>query len=278
MTDTPAPHRPSRGTGRKLRRVHGGARFAGLRAIMALLLRQMSTSYGRSPGGYLWAVLEPAAGIIFLTAIFSAGFRNPPMGTNFAIFYASGFMPFYMYMKSESAVRGALQGSKSLLSFPRVTIVDAIVARYLLEVLTQLLITYIILTAVLTFYDTQTVLRVGPIIMAFLMAAALGLGVGTVNCYLCTRYPVWKTFWGILTRPLVLISGVIFLPERLPDPFRDWLMWNPLMHVTGEARRGFYISYQAHYVDPVYVFVIAGVTLALGALLLPPYYRHILER
>ncbi|MEL6475009.1 MAG: sugar ABC transporter permease, partial [Pseudomonadota bacterium] len=32
-------------------------RFASLRSIIALMLREMATSYGRSPGGYLWAVL-----------------------------------------------------------------------------------------------------------------------------------------------------------------------------------------------------------------------------
>ncbi|MDJ0823602.1 MAG: sugar ABC transporter permease, partial [Paracoccaceae bacterium] len=34
-------------------------RFATARAVMALMLREMSTSFGRSPGGYLWAILEP---------------------------------------------------------------------------------------------------------------------------------------------------------------------------------------------------------------------------
>ena len=34
-------------------------RFASFRAIGALILREMATSYGRSPGGYIWAILEP---------------------------------------------------------------------------------------------------------------------------------------------------------------------------------------------------------------------------
>ena len=29
------------------------------RTISALIMREMQTTYGRSPGGYLWAVLEP---------------------------------------------------------------------------------------------------------------------------------------------------------------------------------------------------------------------------
>jgi ABC-type polysaccharide/polyol phosphate export systems, permease component len=59
--------------------------FASFRAIMALILREIATTYGRSPGGYVWAVLEPAAGIALLTLIFSAGFRSPPLGTVFSL-------------------------------------------------------------------------------------------------------------------------------------------------------------------------------------------------
>ena len=92
-------------------------RFASLRAIVALMLREMATSYGRSPLGYLWALLEPVAGIALLTAIFSSGFRTPPMGNNFAIFYASGLVPFLMYVDLNGKVMASLNFSGSLLVY-----------------------------------------------------------------------------------------------------------------------------------------------------------------
>ena len=60
--------------------------FATPRIIVALILREIGTSYGRSPGGYIWALAEPVLGIALLTAIFSIGFRIPPLGNNFSIF------------------------------------------------------------------------------------------------------------------------------------------------------------------------------------------------
>ena len=66
------PQVPPRGaTGRATGGTTGGPRrrFASLRAIAALVLREMSTTNGRSPGGYLWAILEPAAGIALLTIV-----------------------------------------------------------------------------------------------------------------------------------------------------------------------------------------------------------------
>ena len=60
--------------------------FRFVRTILALILREMSTTYGRSAGGYIWAVLEPAAGIALLAFAFSLALRAPSLGTNFALF------------------------------------------------------------------------------------------------------------------------------------------------------------------------------------------------
>ena len=58
---------------------------------MALIIREMATTYGTSPGGYLWALLEPVAGIALLTFVFTLALDTPPLGQNFAFFYASGY-------------------------------------------------------------------------------------------------------------------------------------------------------------------------------------------
>ncbi|WP_430450396.1 ABC transporter permease [Rhodophyticola sp.] len=71
--------------------------------MAALILREMSVTYGRSPGGYIWAVLEPAAGIGLLVLVFSVAFEAPPMGSNFAMFYATGMIPFLAYSGDEGA-------------------------------------------------------------------------------------------------------------------------------------------------------------------------------
>ncbi|WP_260008654.1 hypothetical protein [Leisingera sp. M527] len=56
----------------------------------------MSTRYGRTPGGYLWAILEPMAAILFLAIGFSLVIRSPSLGS-FLLFYATGFLPFNLY-------------------------------------------------------------------------------------------------------------------------------------------------------------------------------------
>ena len=253
-------------------------RFASLRVIMALILREMTTSYGRTPGGYIWAVAEPALGVLFLVVLFSTGFRSPPLGDNFGIYYATGLFPFMMFMSTNVKVSQAVNFSRQLLSYPRVTLIDAVVARLVLNCLTMFLIYYLLYTFILMTMETRTVLVLPLVLSSFTMAVALGLGVGLLNAVLMAYYPIWQAAWSVLSRPLVLISGVIFLHDRIPQPYRGWLEWNPLVHVVGQNRKGFYYSYRAEYVDVIYVYLVALICGAVGLLFLHRYYRDTFER
>lgn len=251
---------------------------ASLRTITALILREMSTTYGRSPGGYIWAILEPALGLAALTAIFSIGFRSPPLGDNFAIFYASGLLPFVLTMSTSTKVQQSINFSRQLLTYPRVTFLDALLARLILNVLTQLMVSALIFTVILSFSETRTVLRLGTLVNAYAMASAIGFGVGTLNAVLISRNEVWSSVWSVITRPLFLISGIIFLPDHVPEPYSSWMTWNPLIHVTGETRRSFFYSYTGDYVDPLYAYGVALACTVAGLVLLRSYYRDLMER
>jgi len=252
-------------------------RFATARTVLALMLREMSTSYGRSPGGYLWAVLEPLGSIILLSLGFALIARHPPIGTNFILFYATGFLPFALFQDVSHSIARCISYSRALLAYPAVTWMDALLARFILNTLTSLMVGYLILTGILVLFNTGAVISIGPILMALVMAITLAIGVGSMNCVLIGLFPTWSLIWSIVTRPLFLASGVIILFEDLPIWVRDILWYNPLIHVTGEIRRGFYPMYYASYASPAYVLTVGFVLTAFGFVLLGRYHREILN-
>lgn len=247
------------------------------RTIAALMLREMSTTNGRSPGGYLWAILEPAGGIAFLTAIFSLGFRHPPLGTNFPYFYAGGILPLIMFQDISSKVAQTFRFSRGLLEYPRVTFVDAILARLILSVLTQVMVCYVVVTVILTFSETNTTMDFVKVVEALSLVVVLATGVGVFNSFAMTAFPLWQSIWSVLTRPLMLISCIFFLFESIPEPYRGYLWYNPLAHVAGMMRDGFYPFYHPSYVDPLYVILCGAIPGVVGLLLLRRYHREILE-
>jgi capsular polysaccharide transport system permease protein len=272
-TDSSAvpPPLPARPRGRR------GRRFASFRTISALILREMSTTYGRSAGGYLWAVLEPVAGIWLLTLVFSLFLRRPALGVSFPLFYATGMMPFLTFTGIAGKVAQSLTFSKQLLAYPGVTWADAIIARFLLNALTEAMVCYLVFSGIMLFEDTRVIVDLPVVGLSLLMSAALALGMGTLNCFLFTRFPLWQRAWSVLMRPMFLISGVMFLYQTVPEPMRDALWYNPLVHVVGMMRHGFYATYDAEYVSPLYIFAISGVLLLTGAVFLRRYHRDLLN-
>lgn len=244
-------------------------------AVAALVIREMSTTYGRSPLGYLWAILEPVAGVMLLTFIFSLTFFSPPIGTNFALFYASGLLPFFTYSDITTKIAQSLRFSKALLSYPRVTFLDAIIGRLLLNAMTQAMVTFVLFALIIKVYALDVILDIPTMVVSFAMAVSLATGIGMVNCYLFTFYPSWQFAWAVVNRPLVIVSCVLFVYDTVPEPYRDWLWWNPLVHVVGEMRKGVYPTYDGAYVSPAYVFGVSGLLALAGLLLLRRYHRDI---
>lgn len=252
-------------------------RFRTPRAIVALILREMSTTYGRSPGGYLWAIGEPVAGIALLSFAFSMAFRAPALGTSFPVFYASGYLPFMLYFDVSRKVSAAIAYSRPLLMYPAVGYLDALIARFAINVLTHVVVFCLVTAGLFLFFDPGGFLDILAITRSLVLAALLALGIGVMNCLLFSLFPLWERVWGILNRPMFIISGVVFTLEAVPEPFRSWLWFNPLIHVVGEMRRGFYPTYDGAYISLIYVLFWALVPLALGLGLLRLYRGAIMN-
>jgi len=248
------------------------------RTVSALVLREMGSTYGRSPGGYLWAVLQPLGTVIVLTLAFSLVVRAPALGSSFIMFYATGYLPFDLYTQLANKIGQSLKYSRPLLAYPGVTWLDAILARFILNFMTLITVFCVVIYGIMLFTDTGVQVRIAPVITGILMAATLGIGVGMTNCLLMGYFPIWERLWDIISRPLFLASGIFFLYDDMPPVARDLLWWNPLVHVTGEVRTGFYPTYHASYVSLAYGFGVGMILIVLGLIFLRRGYRAVIRR
>lgn len=238
------------------------------RTVAALILREIECAPGRSAAGYLWAVAEPVAGILLLTLVFSLAFQAPPLGTSFAYFYASGCLPFLAYHDISQKVAQAIRFSRPLLVYPPVRPLHALAARLLLAALTQVVVVALVLAATIGLSGVTIRPDLGAVAASLGMTVALASGLGTFNCALFEAAPWWERVWAILNRPLFLVSGVLFVVQAIPLPWRDWLLWNPLVHIVGQMRAGLFPTYDAAYVSPAYVLGVAAGFQVAGLFLL----------
>jgi capsular polysaccharide transport system permease protein len=256
----------------------GAVRFQRPRVLFALVVREMGTKFGRSYGGYLWAVAEPLGGIVLLTIAFSIALRSPPIGTNFALFYATGIIPVFLFNRVSNAVAAAISTNQGLLRYPVVTPLDAVFGKFVLEFLTAFVVGVLLFAGIILWFNLPVSLSPGAAFVGFTMAGLLGLGVGTLNCVLFGFFPTWRHVWNVLTRPLFLVSGLFYTFESLPANLQAVLWYNPLIHVVGRMRSGFYGSYEAAYVVEAYPLGVAGTAFVIGAYLLRRNASFLLER
>lgn len=249
-----------------------------LRVLFALMVRDMSATFGRSVGGYVWAIAEPLGGIILLAVAFSLALRTPPIGTSFLFFYATGIIPFSLYSSIARDVANAVHSNRGLLTYPVVTPLDAVFATFLLNLLTMSVVAVVLFGGIILVDGVAVNFEPVRVVRAFAMGAVLGLGVGALNCVLFGFFPTWKNIWTVLNRPLFIVSGVFFTFDAAPPAFQEVLWYNPIAHVIGEMRAGFYGGYRADYVSYPYVFGIGLTLFVIGAWLLRRHASYLIEQ
>ena len=247
------------------------------RTVLALMLREMATTYGRSAGGYLWAILDPVLGVALLSVLFSMALRHPPIGENFALFYATGYLPFAMFNSLSQKISRSVQFSRPFMTYPCVTFMDMLVARLLLNGLTDIVVMVIIVVGIMLIYNLPFWVDLGALSLTMGLIILLAAGIGTLNCFIMTSFPVYERVWSIVTRPLFLISGVFYTFDSLPKLAQDVLWYNPLMHVVGMTRQSLYPTYNGDYLSPGYVALIGTITLFFGLLLLVRHFKRLME-
>ncbi len=225
------------------------------RVLLALMLREARTRYGRMKGGYLWALVEPAIHITVFSLLFSSRMRIVPLGDSMVAFLATGFAVFLGFRNVMSRTQGGYGSNEALLSFPVVRVMDVFLARALLELATWLTVTILL-------FGGLVLLGMAPIphsILAMLEAIfalfgigfGFGLAIGIISQF-------WVSVRNLISVPLRLLywcSAVFYLPDNLPPAFRAALDWNPVVHGITLFREGYYDGYQSHMLDVEYLFV-----------------------
>ena len=252
--------------------------FQSLRNIGALMLREMGSTYGKSPGGYLWALIEPMGTVLLLSVLFSFIIKTPSLGISFILFYATGYLPFNLYSNISGKLLKSLQYSKPLLAYPRVVWIEAMIARTVLNCLTGITVFIFLISGILIVQETQTELTMAPLVIGLTGTICIATSVGCMNCLIRSLFPIWDRIWAIIHRPIFLASCIFYIYEDLPETAQTLLWWNPLAHTSGMIREGFFPTYHPEYVSLPFVFGTSLCVLAFALIMLRRHYPSALAR
>lgn len=222
--------------------------------MKALFLREIKTRFGKYRLGYLWAILEPAAHLMILLAIFGFIMHRTMPDISFPVFLLNGIIPYFIF--SNIAIRsvGAIEANQGLFNYRPIKPIDTIIARALLETVIYVVV-YILLMTIVGIYGEQfEIVNFLLLVCTWFLLVILSCGIGLIFMVLGKIFPETEKFLPIFIKPLYFISCIMFPLHAIPKDYWPYLLWNPLVHVvelsrssvvTGYISQGASISYLA---------------------------------
>lgn len=233
-----------------------------------LFLREALSRIFSGRAAWFWLLAEPVFHVLSLIVVFTVIRVRVVGGIDTGVWLMVGMLAFFMFRRTGLQVMNAIDANQALFAYRQVKPIDTVLVRGVLEGLLMIIITGILLTITALF--GYSVIPADPlaVLEAFFGLWLLGMGFGLVASVVSRLVPELAQIIKLAMLPLYMLSGVIFPLSAVPQPFRDWLMFNPIAQGLEVVRLGFASHY--HTVPDlsiVYVYDFALVTIFLGLVL-----------
>jgi lipopolysaccharide transport system permease protein len=229
--------------------------------------RDLRKRYIGSFMGFFWTVVHPLVLLVSYTFVFSVIFQIRPglsRVDNFALFAFCGILPWLYFQDTVLRSCTSVTDNGNLIKktlFPS----EILPITVLLSNLVTHLAGFGILLAVLIYMGLLTPVALAiPVIVLPLLVFSLGIGWLAAALQVFLRdtaqvLSVMLVFWFWFT-------PIFYEVERVPEPFRSWIVLNPMTHVV-EAYRGLLLENRLPDAAPLLLLYAAAVAVfALGGL------------
>jgi len=214
-----------------------------IRVIKAMVLREAITRFGSSSLGYALAFIEPTLYFVGFIVLRTFILDRVPFGESGIMFLISGFITVRIFISVSRSVMYSIISNQTLMTFPAVSPLSAIFARTTIEVFTMSTI-LVVFYAFVYFDDSTTKVHdLAEMTWAALALFGLSAGVGCLNAVIVTLVPSYKMVYTLISLPILVTSGVFYVPALLPILAQEVIVWNPVLHCVEWFRTAIYLDY-----------------------------------
>lgn len=238
-----------------------------LNVMHAVILRDIRSRYFNNGLGFLVAPLFPVFHLLVLLTIYFITNRSAVFGDDMQLFFATGILPALTINYVSRFMSYSVISNKSMMSFPAVFLLDILLARSALELLSIVFSTVIIIVILLTMGSNIVPIDIGQAMACMAVVAYFSIGVGIVIGVLTALAPLVSLAYVLFTVVLYIGSGAPIYLEGYPAEALYWISYNPLYQAVTWMRSAYYLGYPTQYLDKTYFVGCAVVSLALGLLM-----------
>lgn len=247
-------------------------------AIRALFLRELQTRFGQYRLGYLWIFLEPLLSIGIMLLVFGTIMQRTLPNISYEVFLLNGIVPFFMFRSGVVQAMGAAQANKGLFSYRPVKPIDALLARNLLQLFLSFS-AYLFFSVMFLWFGFDISFEAIPQLLGYwILLFVLMFSFSLIFMVIGDFSTEVNKIISVLFLILYFLSGIIFSLQIVPVEYREYLLYNPLVHIFEPMRQAVAPSYASiEGISLSYVLIWICLSLLLGLLLYKRFERRMLK-
>lgn len=245
-----------------------------MRVIKALMLRELTTRFGRENIGFLWIMAEPLLFAVLVGLLWRAMKGPFESGVDVIAFTVSGYIPLVFFRSTIGRAVSSFTANGGLLYHRQIKVLDLIMVRFIVEFIGHLMAYFFIALVLFAFGIFPVPHDLGFLVLGWLYYALFTLAITLVVAPLSEMSEVVEKFVPVTTYMMVPFSGAFYFVSSLYPAAAAVVLWSPPVHGMEMMRYGVF----GPSIDPRYDFLyplqFCLPTLLLGLMLC----RHVRKR
>ena len=241
-----------------------------------IVKKNFSSKYKDSVLGVMWTILSPLLMMALFTIIFSTIFGKTIQ--NFPVYFLCGWCLFQFFTYSISISMNALKGNKSILQrtpAPKyIFVLGGILSEFLNYLIMLVLLVIIMLITSSPFHFPIIFCSIIPIISVFIMIVGLGLMLSIA----CVYYADIEHLWRVISMMLMYASAIFYPMEIIPEPFRGYMMLNPLYWAIDQLRCFVYRGIAPDGINLINLLLLSLIILICGIIVFKKYEDKVVTK
>ncbi|ARS28215.1 ABC transporter permease [Sphingomonas sp. KC8] len=235
--------------------------------VKALMIRELTTRFGRENIGFLWVMVEPLlfAGLVGVVWTIMKGPESHGIGV--VAFVASGYIPLTFLRHSFNKSVSIFVANSALLYHRQIKILDFIFVRVLVEAIGAMM-AYVFIGIVLGYFGMFPMpADVGSLVAGWGIYILFVLSVCTVLAPLSEVSETVEKLIPVSVYVAIPFSGTFNMAAWLSPEARSYLMWSPLVSGMELMRYGLFGSAVEPYYDVPAALGVSACFLVVGLVL-----------
>lgn len=238
-----------------------------VRVIQALIIRELTTRFGRENIGFLWVMAEPLLFAVLVGLLWRFEKGAEEHGVNIIAFVATGYLPLVMFRSTVSRAVGSFTANASLMYHRQVKIIDLIIVRFLVEMIGHMMAYIFIGTVLFILGQFPIPYDISYLLLGWIYYSMFTLSVATVVAPLSEMSDVLEKIMPVTTYLMVPFSGAFFMADWLEPKVREAVLYSPPVHGMEMMRYGVFGDAVKANFDFTYVPFVCFPILMVGLML-----------